>query len=61
MAAGQSARGMTTTTRRECLLLTSQNGPEDFEGNRMRFSTTPALLVVELCLVGELLARHSRS
>jgi hypothetical protein len=27
------------------------------EGNRIRLSTTPALLVVEICLVGELLAR----
>ena len=31
------------------------------EGNRMRFSTTPALLVVEACLVGEALARWGRS
>jgi len=30
------------------------------EGNRMRFSTTPALLVLELCLVGEVLRRRAR-
>lgn len=30
------------------------------EGNRMRFSTTPALLVVVICLVGEALARRPR-
>jgi hypothetical protein len=31
------------------------------EGNRMRLSTTPALLVVEMALVGELLARRPRA
>jgi hypothetical protein len=29
--AGESARGMTITTCRECLLLTSPNGAEDFD------------------------------
>lgn len=31
------------------------------EGNRMRLSTTPALLVVEMALAGELLARRPRA
>jgi hypothetical protein len=31
------------------------------EGNRMRFSTTPALLVIAIGLVGELLARRTRA
>jgi hypothetical protein len=30
------------------------------EGNRMRFSTTPGLIVVAVCLAGELLARTTR-
>jgi len=30
------------------------------EGNRIRLSTAPALLVVELCLIGELLPRRAR-